>query len=323
MAKADSKKAVEPKANDEHGELDAAMNELAKQTDALLAETKPKQSEKPKLPKKKSVSKKVVPHRNGQHLDIVGSTMKSGASPKIEAHATKSYNEKDTPKQEPQPTEKASAAGAPQIIRPHEGRTRAGSEPVTPEEKTEEPNQTDKEVDDAAKKTDKPHKTEHMKVEADESESVVAVHSKPKVAPEQAAETEPKSGQEAPKNEEPKPELKPDKDNAKDQPKAEPAPKQTESEGVDSNQGPAKTVLKMDEDEDTDDGIVKMEDDSKPEDGREKPTMYDTTEYQAELHDWSKLSKNSHWSFIILVLLLALAGGLMYLYFTGNLPEIL
>jgi len=292
--KEDSKKTTN-KSDDEHQELDVAMSELARQTDALLAEAKPKQSNKPKLPKKKSSSRKLVPHRNGQHLDIVGSSMTSKPAQtekKLPAHASYSYNEKNESKT---PTKSEPSSAAPRIIRPHEGVALAGKDVASqPDAK---PKSAHEEAETPTRAADA---DEHMKVKVDDTEEKITVHSHAHVS-ESAVKHEPPADV--------------------DEKSVETHPSTVESTH-EQHETSAKTVLKT-KSEDADDGIVKIDEEEKADtDMKEKATLFDTAEYQAELHDWSKLSGNSHWPFIILILLLALAGGLMYLYFTGNLPEI-
>lgn len=130
MAGAKKKKTIRPPEHDEHMALEDAMNELTRQTDALLSETKKRAPvKKPTLPKQK-----IVPHRKGAHLDIVGHTPSSpkkivhpepvAATPHQELlpeHAGKSFNElpKSSRQIESSDSEKKAEAV---IIHSHEGR---------------------------------------------------------------------------------------------------------------------------------------------------------------------------------------------------------
>lgn len=52
----------------------------------------------------------------------------------------------------------------------------------------------------------------------------------------------------------------------------------------------------------------------KPPASQQKPTVFDTTEYHAELNDWSKLDKSSGGKWVILILLLLLLAAFIYLF---------
>jgi hypothetical protein len=54
--------------------------------------------------------------------------------------------------------------------------------------------------------------------------------------------------------------------------------------------------------------------------GQELPTVFDTSEYHAELglHDWSHLEKKQHVAWYILLLLVVVVGALAYLIFSGT-----
>jgi hypothetical protein len=267
---------------DEHMALEDAMSELNKQTDALLTENK-KSSEvkKPTLPKK---TKKVVPHKKGASLDIVGhqpstvrrhvSVHKDGEEPeKIPEHAGLSYNER--------PTKKTEKTAKPSIQHHAGKRLDITSGAVVATKKVEEPEE----------KVDVPPEQE--------DELKLAPLDEVLASEEPHEETE-----EAPTIPEP----------VKAEVKKEPPAKQPikDEDVLDFDEPETKPT----QTEKSDDGIVKL-----AEGGKEKPTLYDTTEYQTELHDWSKLSKNSHWSFVVLILLVGVAGVLAYLYFTNSLPE--
>jgi hypothetical protein len=268
--------------NDEHSELDSAMNELVRQTDALLGQVKPKSQPKPKMPQKK-----IIPHKKGASLDIVGhapsSLRRTNSEEKlisdkkkelITAHAGYSYNEESSePAENNLPTQISRLA--PSIIKPHEKNSALIINDGSPA-KIKETNSED--ADDHARKSS-------VKVEEKEDVGKVAVHfTAGKVI------NSTKKNQEKPNHNE---------------------VKETVATGDNDLVIPDEAV------EDADDGIVKLD-----EAAEEKPTIYDTVEYQTELHDWSKLAKNSHWPVIVLIILIGLAIGLMYLYFTNNLPQI-
>lgn len=58
-------------------------------------------------------------------------------------------------------------------------------------------------------------------------------------------------------------------------------------------------------------GFIKSDDSS-------KPAVFDTDEYHPELHDWSKLESHSGLNWLLLVLLLVVAGGVAYFVLTGQ-----
>lgn len=55
-----------------------------------------------------------------------------------------------------------------------------------------------------------------------------------------------------------------------------------------------------------------------PHESQQKPTVFDTNEYHPELHDWSKLGHSKSPVWIILALLLVVAGGLAYMFISGT-----
>ncbi len=289
---------------DEHMALDAAMSELARQTDALLQQTIKEEPKKPTLPKKQ---KKVVPHTKGAHLDIVGhtpSSLKKGKKKSehteglLPATAGLSYNETpaDIPdsrasKSKPaaSSTDLLTAAPVAESISGHKLKRL----PVVPD---------DTPAPDASVDPVPNQHTEHIKVDdVDVPETIEVTHPKASQAKKEPTKHLPKESSE-----------------------------QSEPDTVDKKATPttAKTLLPDDDEIDNteekeaaadsgaDDGIVKIE---KTE---QKDAAYDIAEYQAELHDWSKLSSNSHWSVALLLLLMVAAGALMYLYFSNQLPVI-
>lgn len=337
-------KKVSKATEDEHMALEAAMNELTKQTDELLKQAKPKEEKKPELPKKQpetKPAKKVVPHKKGASLDIVGhgpSSPRKKTSQNTDAGvndeellpatAGLSYNEQpavkveDAPKipaiKKPTSSKPVSDEKSP-MIQSHVGKrieptgAAVASKAMKSEDVAEKmaPESEDKSSEDSSKsepETKIPSKKpeEHIKVSEDDKEEVVKVGHK----------VEPKA----------------DKPDTSDSPESSDTPdKVVVSEQVEPDTNSPKfdakkaEVEEQDED-DEDDGIIKMkdedsEDSEKSKDDKKKVPSYDVAEYQAQLHDWSKLSRNSHWPFLILILLLAVAGGLMYLYFSGNLPQ--
>lgn len=315
---------------DEHMALDAAMNELAKQTDELLKKTKPAKPAKPKLPAKKTASSaekktKVIPHTKGAHLDIMNHTPSSVRKNVSSAPAQKLLEEtteddapaaiksEDIPKiPEVKSASVANATIKPSIIKSHVGKQiePPSSSPAKAVD-SEPEHESASEESAAAKSTDGAASAEHIKVDDKEKAEKISVsHPSP-----QASKPESKEHSSvADSEEEPIPKI----EKTTMQTKRAVTPEVTEP---DSKPASAEDEPKVDNEEDSeydeaddDDGIVKIKD------KEEKKTSYDIAEYQAQLHDWSKLSSNSHWSFVILVLLLAVAGGLMYLYFTNQLP---
>lgn len=109
-----SKPKISPE--EEHRALEEAMKELSTQTDALLSQHEKESNQvKPVLPKKR-----IVPHTNGAHLDIVNHAPSSVTRPAVEhvsapelleARATKSFNETSPEKNIEQRTEAKVQAG--------------------------------------------------------------------------------------------------------------------------------------------------------------------------------------------------------------------
>lgn len=341
-------KKVSKATEDEHMALEAAMNELTKQTDELLKQAKPKEEKKPELPKKQpetKPAKKVVPHKKGASLDIVGhgpSSPRKKTSQNVDtkvndeellpATAGLSYNEQpeskvyDAPKipaiKKPTASKPASDEKSP-MIQSHVGKrieptgaavtskaikSQDVAEKMAPESEEKSSEESSKSEPETKIPSKKPE--EHIKVSEDDKEEVVKVGHK--------------AGPKA------------DKPDTSDSPESSDTPdKAAVSEQDEPDTNPSKfdakkaEVEEQDEDDDEDDGIIKMKDEDaedsadseKSKDDKKKVPSYDVAEYQAQLHDWSKLSRNSHWPFLILILLLAVAGGLMYLYFSGNLPQ--
>jgi len=298
-------KKVSKAADDEHMELEAAMSELSRQTDALLAEAKPKKQVKPTLPQKK-----IIPHSKGASLDIVGHAPSSiHRSSKVSQvkktetkeellpeHAGLSFNEKP-----------ADAKTAPSEVKP----VTNIQQDVKPSPKIIGNQQT---RDSGPASSASSESISVIDADSEISESVSVKH--------ETTETSKLPNESVQKDVAPKAEaVEPPKEvdlNSDD--KAEPKTAEKAESTTEKNDD---LVIKTETADETsaeadDDGIVKLEDEPK-----EKADVFDVEEYQAELHDWSKLASNSHWPVIVLVFLLVLAGGIMYLYFTNNLPKIL
>ncbi len=298
-------KKVSKAADDEHMELEAAMSELSRQTDALLADAKPKKQVKPTLPQKK-----IIPHSKGASLDIVGHAPSSiHRSSKVSQvkktevkeellpeHAGLSFNEKPTDIKA-QASVVASDVKVQQDVEPSpkiilNPRPTGISSPAIGDSQV----------------------VSVVNAEPDDSQTVNVKHEtvikhSPSVESEEKSAS-PKVGAV---------ELTKGVVSSVDD-QAEPKPSEKAAVTTEENDNAA-TKAKLDDDspvEADEDGIVKLEDEPK-----EKADVFDVEEYQAELHDWSKLASNSHWPVIVLVFLLLLAGGIMYLYFTNNLPKIL
>lgn len=69
----------------------------------------------------------------------------------------------------------------------------------------------------------------------------------------------------------------------------------------------------------------KVEDDQedKPNKAQKPTTIFDTEEYHPELHDWSKLEKNSHIGRYVAVLLLSIIAAAAYFIISGQKPPFL
>ena len=309
----------------EHMALEEAMSELSRQTDALLTQTKTEKKSKPKLPTKKLANeqpeenpkpaRKVIPHRKGAHLDIVGhgsvkinvtnanSTLKDIPDHELlPEHAGLSKNEKPSditssvsdPKSDESKEDVKSPSLPAAVIRPHVGQKinmNVSAEGDEPTKLIEKPDSQEEKIEKSEEKDEKPKS---------ETTKQAAPANKPK------AEKVEGSKAPGPVEEEVK---------AKNEPELSEKEEDSEPKSEVKKSEPEVTVSDVDA-KPEDDGIIKL-----TEDQKEKPTVFDTAQYHVELHDWSKLSHSSHWSVFILLLLVALAGGLAYLYFTNQIPQ--
>lgn len=303
------KKPAKKPDNQDFTALDAAVSELNKQTAALLGKADGKTEAKPTLPKKQN-----RPQTKGKSFDIINhprknttlqsnlKTAQKAPSAPVEPekallpdHAGKSFNElevhelpsiktkgKDTP-EEPKPED----AAVP-VIKQHTGKlslTRDDEDVLGAEEQPS----ADPVLESAAPA---PQAVSHTSLSFEEK-------------PEELKD-------------EPAPETK--------KPEKEPEPEKSQpSEVTETKEAKAETKeseeqLSNDSGELFANNLIKDAPPKRhePEKGQQKPTVFDTTEYHPELHDWSKLEHQGGWKWFILLLLLAIAGGLAYLIFSGQ-----
>ncbi len=295
--------------------LDQAVSELSKQTEALLGKTGEKAS-KPMLPKKRS-----IPHTKGKSFDIIhdpkhktalkaslktavvshhkSESLVEETVPLLPDHATKSFNESES-------TEKVATSStentnpAPTIQGHSQGLAIHGQEEsMTAEATLEEP------ADDATHEPSVSHSaitfTEDKTTEL-ESEPPQTAPEESEATPELSAEPETVDTKEvAPESEaEPKDTAIPKSDSkASEEPVEPPA--------YNSGELFANNLVK----ESKPHGY-------KPDENQQKPTVFDTNEYHPELHDWSKLEHGSGLRWLILLLLLVIAGALGYFVVSGQ-----
>lgn len=294
--------------NQDFTALDAAVSELNKQTAALLGKADGKTEAKPTLPKKQN-----HPQTKGKSFDIINhprknttlqSSLKTAqktpsapAEPEalLPDHAGKSFNElevdelpsikakgKDTP-EEPKPKD----AAAP-VIKQHTGKLSLTRDDEDTPSAEEQPS-ADPALESAALA---PQAVSHTSLSFEEK-------------PEELKD-------------EPAPETK--------KPEKEPEPEKSQPSEVTEAKEATVETKQSDEQLSYDSGelfannLVKETQPKRhePEKGQQKPTVFDTTEYHPELHDWSKLEHQGGWKWFILLLLLAVAGGLAYLIFSGQ-----
>lgn len=316
--------------------LDAAVSELAKQTEALLGDPKkqPKSAKAAAKPPKKGVSKK--PKSRGHSFDIISqpkqgttlpATLKS--APPKQAHATASQPV-SAPREMLSPQDIPSSEKAAESIGPEE--TSVSDEQAASDGKPEDAlaivghkSKVLRLGDDAAEEV----------AESTEADEADAEPSAEKPAP--ASQTgitftepdEPSEGDSAALEEQGPAESTPGEDAQLGQVaqsaateldiQLEAKVKAEASSDVDKEpevlaSNPADTG------ELTANNLVK---DSTPKGyrahpGQQKPTVFDTKEYHPELHDWSHLSRPSRAPFIILLLLIAVLGAITYFVVLGQ-----
>lgn len=302
--------AKKPAKKNDEALLESAVGDLAKQTEALLGKSGEKIS-KPVLPKKQN---KPSTKRTGKKsFDIIhpNEATSSGAILKsphpgqklIEAHEDDEATDAPVPKVE----KSSSASSAPAIVNTHN----PGSLNVM------------------SKKSVAPIKRGVAAVQAeqeDESEAEQIVPVKRKAAEEKSAD-DPEAVEETKREETPK--SAKTKGEKEDEPVAFSSmpdkAKVTEADDSDDDQ-----VLEADTESISDDTkpsdtvseatkSIQLQSDNLDDDEESdepKPVdVYDTDEYHPTLHDWSKLSKQSHTPLYILLLLMVILGAVLYIVY--------
>ncbi len=316
-------------AEDEHMALEDAMQELARQTDALLSPSTPKKEEpKPTLPAPAtSVKKKRIPHTKGAHLDIVGhapSTVKRAkpvSKPAeehelLEAHAGKSYNEVSA-----KGNNEVSAAGHNEVSAAGHNEVSAGSN----NEVSAKGNNEVAGVKDDAAEPEPPVITLETTSHESKTPAIITSHGAP-ITPASAEATDVKASHIAVVDNSKEQSVKTHSDSHSKADEHKPAESKPPAKEMAAAPASSTSTIAFSEkspgsEDDTSAPSTHHEDKSAEHATSEKPSTFDTSEYHPELHDWSKLSSSNHWSIFILLLLVVLAGGLAYLYFTGMLPQ--
>jgi hypothetical protein len=287
--------------------LDEAVSELSKQTEALLGKTS-EQPAKPSLPKKRS-----IPHTKGKSFDIIHdpkhrtalkASLKTAVVPHHKSvpiaeepvpllpdHATKSFNESESAQEVSIPSKEA--AHATPIIQGHRQKLALHHQ--------EEIATTEATPEELSGSQSEPA-TSHSAITFTEEETTEAEPEVPQSEPEVSPEvsTEPVDTKEVSSE----PELEPEDE-------AEPGSKATEEpvEPPAYNSGElfANNLVK----ESKPHGYA-------PDENQQKPTVFDTTQYHLELHDWSKLERSNGVRWLTLLLLLVIAGALGYFVVSGQ-----
>lgn len=292
--------------------LDEAVSELSKQTEALLGSAEPKPA-KPKLPKKRS-----IPHTKGKSFDIIHdpskkrplkSSLKTAVAVQhklitvtdneeldhmLPEHATTSSSEVTAVEESAQkaPEEVSEPAAESPVIHGHnKGLVVQDSEETVVAE-------------------------EAVKVLPKEDSKAAASHSAITFEDDSGVEAEPEKAEEVPKPQNSQVESKQEvtteasTDNSKDEPKDNDETEQekpAELPAYNSGELFANNLVK----ESKPRGY-------KPDENQQKPTVFDTNEYHVELHDWSKLENHSGARWVLLALLILVAGGLGYFVISGQ-----
>ncbi len=292
--------------------IDAAMDELSKQTEALLSDFgEQAKVPKPALPKK---SAKFAP--KGKSFDVfhdprkktqLKSTLKAseptspeegtGAAielpetPLLEEHATDSYNEIGISDQKPEDSEQP-AVDSPAVIVGHEAKLTVATDNQSGSIMPGETAASLEAQEDVAVELVAPISLE--------SQEPLSFNEEPAEGESQVAEDEPVK--------EPVVEVSED-DQAQVAPEAETdaPPKAAADDIYVSGELHANNLVKNVKPK----GYQALEDTG-------APAVFDTEEYHPELHDWSKLEHKNGPKWILLVLLVIVAGGLGYFVISGQ-----
>lgn len=311
LKKQSAKKVAQP----DFSTLDAAVNELSKQTAALLGDDGEnlKTAPKPTLPKKH-----ISPAKKGKSFDIIHSPkaklriaakLKTATStPSLEAgveehtllpdHAGISFNEEPANQHSPakkmttSSEEEPKKATSPAVIINHHGTTLRSNETVNSVVSTEG---VSLETDEAS---DVPTNNEPTAV----SHTALAFGPKEKESTPNANSSKDEEAAEKTSNHSEQTETV-TKNTEKSDTKDQSFNKSTEGGELYANNLVSPTIKKSYE----------------PPEDQQKPTVFDTNEYHPELHDWSKLGKGQGYKWVVLSLLIAIAGVLAYMYISGTL----
>lgn len=276
--------------------LDAAVSELSKQTEALLGSATTNKADKPTLPKKKA-----APTVRGKSFDIIHNphqksskraTLKTAhvtrhkVAPALKPlellpdHAGKSFNELEPETQET--VDDAKSTSSTPLVKHH-----VNSLVFTSDETTEPDNQdTPKEQSEKSVAQPKADEAPEPPVEA-ESTKEKPVDSKDENTEEPLAKFEPSSSQDS-------------SEDTTEEATVEPP-------AYNSGELFANNLVKE----------VKKKS-YKPDENQQKPTVFDTNEYHAELHDWSRLEHKSGLSWLILLALVIIAAVIAYFILSGQ-----
>lgn len=304
MAKNNSAKKAIGSVDHEFAALDKAVSELSKRTSALLsgASDDSKAEKKPILPKKKS---QVA--ATGKSFDIIKGTGRSSAKPAqlkvavsssrralpeategqllLPDHAVKSYNEQPD-SVEKEVSKDPAVTPTPEIISRHKSKLKISTaSPASLEQSTEV------EVESSAQ----PH--QDPIIEASAASEPLSFDSDPEEVPE------------VPVGEAVVPEDDAKEASVVDVPVLD-EPKKSEGQG--STEDSTGEVFAH--------NLVQQIGPSgyKPHKNQQQMAVFDTNEYHAELHDWSKLShRNSTAKIMLLFLLVTALGVIGYIAFSG------
>lgn len=296
------KKPIKKPTEHDFSAVDAAVSELSKQTEALLGKAEPAPKSKPTLPKKRS-----RPSARGKSFDIIAPQSKKTTQATLKTvkpiavlnskiietqsllpdHATKSYNELDTPE-----IESGSANSAPAIIQHHAERIQAETELSNKPDTASEVEPKFDASTTQKENTEVSHTS--LSFEGSSKEDEIQTPTEPEV--EVSTGLQKKETPEALASEE----------------KAEAEVPLTEKEleeppAYNSGELFANNLVK--------DSQPKG---YKPAENQQKPTVFDTNEYHPELHDWSKLEHKGWGRWLILVAVLCVLGGAIYFIFSGQ-----
>ncbi len=320
------KKVSSVASKNELAELDASVNELSKQTSALLKNfgtpaEKPEDTDQKAAPPKAGAPQPAAVRKTGKSFDIIHdpkrrtslkATLKTPEKAAdiaevelLPEHATKSYNELTVSATPTVVQDVTSQQKAPGVIGHQAGSLRIDSETSTTTEASD--------IDAAAAPTN----------EATQAQDTSETPLEPQAA---------KQGISFEEESESEPEVQQDTSEVAAEQTADESPRLEKTEEAqndhETDEAPAESqsVAAKHESSSHDSGELyanNLVHDSIPKGytpiaGQQKPTVFDTNEYHVELHDWSKLEHKASALWYILALLVTVAGALAYFVLSGQ-----